>query len=640
MTDQSDTVDADLLDDDPILQLQADVAAKLAMLSDVVDTPIGFVRAGGSFDVSEVDFVSGTWIDRLVDVQEWLRLEVELSSDADDFVQRLVEALGVANLSKSIRTVEGFTAELTAPGLSQLYQRVDQASRLQRVFVEKYEEESGTRKSATKAWNDAWAEEPDTADSEPLKPVSATASTWRISDFTGKKLNLTPSYQRGDVWGATARQMLIESILRGIPLPSVILLRPEDPNQPHEVVDGKQRLTAILRFVGKHPLAIDRVEKADKHHKQDGVLLKAFSDDYPRFKQMWKMLEHQPITSAIEDEYFFPFKLRNSDEGLNGPLEPLQGKYFTQVTSLVINAADEDVLIEELFAGTPEYRIPVIVYKRASQGQIHEVFNLYNKQGMHLNAEEIRNAIFHELELTQATLDAAGDSDPRTNPKEIAPSLETIWPDVQQLGSTLRGYGFGSSRYRRTKVLAWVIATLLGDTNGKDLPSTARHIDDLLKRAKTDEGDPLNRPATVAGLFSWIAASARIHASFDDELWAPKFKDGGSGQKWQELQLVGSLVGIALAQAADPSGIEERVEESAEAIYAASATAELGEEQSEWARPGKTQTRSQWRFIAQVAKAVAELLSVDPIGASNTIRERYGSSGIDSLFAELDRDVK
>ncbi len=635
MTDSFNEIDD--LPDDPAAQFKGDISERLATLSDVADTPTEFDRTGGAFDASEVDFISGAWMGRLADVQGWLRLDNELSTaSADEFVAGMVSALGLDAEKAIDRT--GLSLQLTIAGLGQLYERADQAVRLQQIFLEKYEEESGTRAAATKAWLDAWDDEPDTEASEPMQPVSAVADTWRISDFTGKKLNLTPSYQRGDVWGAPARQMLIESILRGIPLPSVILLRPETPGSPHEVVDGKQRLTAILRFVGKHPLAVDRVKIADKHHGQDGELLKAFQKDYPKFKRMWKLLQHQPVTSKVEDEYFFPFKLRNNDRGLHGPLEPLQGKYFTQIKEHGIHAADEAVLIEELFEGTPEYRIPVIVYKRASQSQVHEVFNLYNKQGMHLNAEEIRNAIFHELELTRATLVAAGDSDPRTAVQDIAPALAGVWSDVEHLGATLRSYGFGESRYRRTKVLAWVIATLLGDTDGKDLPSTARHIDDLLKRATKKSTDPLNKSATVAELFKWIAASARIHASYDEELWSPKFKDGSVGQKWQELQLVGSLVGVAIAYAEDPHGIEDRVESAAGAIFAASATADQGEERSVWARPKKTQTRTQWVFIAQIAKAVAELLGVDVSAASGEIRSRFGSSGVDSLLTVLEHD--
>lgn len=634
MTAGLDDIDDDV-PDDPITQLQSDIAERLATLSDVADTPTHFDRSGGSFDASEVDFASGSWMSRLADVQGWLHLDKELPTSADEFVEKLVAALGLAEPSKAIY-MRGSSPQLTVSGLGQLYERIDQAARLQRIFIEKYEEDSGTRAAATKTWAEAWDDDLEISDAEPLQPVSATAGVWPISDFTNKKLNLAPSYQRGDVWGATARQMLIESILRGIPLPSVILLRPEGPKLPHEVVDGKQRLTAILRFVGRHPVAVERVAAADERHKQDGALAKAFRDDYLKFKRMWKALEHQQVTTKVEDEFFFPFRLRNNPRGLNGSLEPLQGKYYTQIRQYEVDVADDTVTIKDLFETTTEYKIPVIVYRRASQSQIHEVFNLYNKQGMHLNAEEIRNAIYHELDITRATLVAAGDSDPRAGVRDIAPALEEDWQEIEHLGTTLRSYGFGESRYRRTKVLAWVIATLLGDTDGKDLPSTARHIDELLKRATEKASDPLNNPRTVAALFTWVSKSAMIHASYDEELWSPKFKDGATGQKWQELQLVGSLVGIAIACAADPDGIEERVEAAAGEIFSASATADLGDEESLWARPKKTQTRTQWVFIARVAEAVVSLLEVDVNAASNEIRKRFGSSGVESLLAVLD----
>lgn len=630
---------SDELPEDPAFQPQRDIAERLATLSEVVDTPTDFDMSSGSFDAAEVDFASGTWMQRLAEVQGWLRLDEDLPQDADSFVTGLVAALGLDPATAIEAT--GAYPQLTVAGLDQLYERLSQAVQFQQVFTETYSEDSATRASATEAWIAAWDDEPDSMESGPLKPVSAVAETWRVSDFIGysQKINLNPSYQRGDVWGTPARQLLIESILRGIPLPSIILLKPNDPTADYEVVDGKQRLTAILRFVGKHEVAVTHVKRVDDEHKLEGKLLATFWNDYPRFRRMWKSLTHQSLTSKVEDEYYFPFKLRNNNKGLYGPdLEPLQGKYFTQITDCVIEAAEERVLVRDLFYGTVQYRVPVILYKKADQRQIHEVFHLYNKQGMHLNAEEIRNAIYHELELTRATLAAAGDSD---NPTAVAPSLVKVWSDVEHLGSTLQSYGFGESRYRRTKVLAWAVATLLGDNNGKDrLPSTARHIDDLLKRVQDNPADPLHKQSTVAALFRWIADSARIHASYGDELWSPKFKDGADGQKWLELQLIGSLVGIAIAHAADPDGIEAKIETAADSIFKASATADQGERRSVWARPRKTQTKTQWTFIANVAKAVTDLLDVDPHAASEKIRKSFGSSGVESLLTVIIDDAK
>ena len=52
----------------------------------------------------------------------------------------------------------------------------------------------------------------------------------------------------------------------------------------------------------------------------------------------------------------------------------------------------------------------MITYKQVTSEQIHEVFSLYNKQGKHLNAEEIRNALYHHLAFMKALVVTAGDS--------------------------------------------------------------------------------------------------------------------------------------------------------------------------------------------------------------------------------------
>lgn len=636
----------DDLEDDPIAQVETDLAERIAALSDQTDTPDEFNQGGLAFSPEEVDFASTTWMARLADVQGWLRLGQDLDlENPNTFVSSLLTALGLEATEIDPDSPPG-VPRLTLKASRRLLERVDQAERIQRDFVQ-HLADSENLKVASDLWREAWDEEPEVQEAEPLEPVSATTAVWPIYQFTHKKLNLTPSYQRADVWTTGARQALIESILRGIPLPSVILLKPLVPGQPHEVVDGKQRLTAILRFVGRHPLALERVELADNFHGQGGILLDAFKKDYPKFKKMWKALQHESITSRLEDEYYFPFRLGANEAVFRGALEPLKGKYFTQITQSVISVADEQMTVGDLFEAVVAYQIPVIEYKKANQSQIHEVFKLYNKQGVHLNAEEIRNAVFHELELTKATLVAAGDSSLRSSSEleEIAPSLVTVWSDVAHLGDTLRAYGFGASRYRRTKVLSWVLATLLGDTGGKDLPSTSRHIEDLLKKAQGSFDKPgaavrlnnttLQNPQVVSKLLHSTAMAIRLHAVYEDELWAPQFKDGGSGQKWQELQLIGSILGVLIAYLAEPETAEGRVEEHAGAVFRESSEAGRGEGESIWARPKKTQTKEQWKYIARVARRVAEILEADPVAVSAKVRSDFGSSGIDSLLAMI-----
>ncbi len=62
-----------------------------------------------------------------------------------------------------------------------------------------------------------------------------------------KELILNPDFQRNNVWKHRQECELIESILMGIPLPIIYLF--ELPDGRKQVVDGRQRITAILKFL-------------------------------------------------------------------------------------------------------------------------------------------------------------------------------------------------------------------------------------------------------------------------------------------------------------------------------------------------------------------------------------------------------
>jgi len=69
-------------------------------------------------------------------------------------------------------------------------------------------------------------------------------------------LNMSPPYQRGEVWGDIRRRNLIKSIVSGIPIASIIIndrSRSKEWGDAEEgflaVIDGKQRMTAVLAFM-------------------------------------------------------------------------------------------------------------------------------------------------------------------------------------------------------------------------------------------------------------------------------------------------------------------------------------------------------------------------------------------------------
>ena len=70
----------------------------------------------------------------------------------------------------------------------------------------------------------------------------------QILDFVREKkwMNLRPEYQRRLVWSKEKKSLFIESLLMNIPVPPVFLY--ENDLNRYEVMDGQQRLNAILEF--------------------------------------------------------------------------------------------------------------------------------------------------------------------------------------------------------------------------------------------------------------------------------------------------------------------------------------------------------------------------------------------------------
>jgi len=62
-----------------------------------------------------------------------------------------------------------------------------------------------------------------------------------------RELNLQPSYQRNYIWQEDKASKFIESLLLGIPIPTIFWS--ENENNTFEVIDGQQRLTSLDKFL-------------------------------------------------------------------------------------------------------------------------------------------------------------------------------------------------------------------------------------------------------------------------------------------------------------------------------------------------------------------------------------------------------
>src|SRR4051794_5392989 len=73
---------------------------------------------------------------------------------------------------------------------------------------------------------------------------------WFLEAYASGQLVLNPPFQRRTVWSDRYRRFFIDSILRNFPSPAVFIewrIHPGAPTQ-YNVIDGKQRLTALIDF--------------------------------------------------------------------------------------------------------------------------------------------------------------------------------------------------------------------------------------------------------------------------------------------------------------------------------------------------------------------------------------------------------
>jgi hypothetical protein len=106
---------------------------------------------------------------------------------------------------------------------------------------------------------------------------------YRVSDFVGWQregmLELNPNFQRRSVWKKGAKSFLIDTILRGFPVP-IIFLRDKKTDlktlrAQRDVVDGQQRIRTLLSFIDPALLhdfdpQRDDFEISKTHNKEQG----------------------------------------------------------------------------------------------------------------------------------------------------------------------------------------------------------------------------------------------------------------------------------------------------------------------------------------------------------------------------------
>jgi hypothetical protein len=165
--------------------------------------------------------------------------------------------------------------------------------------------------------------------------------TWTISDllkiYEEKRLNLSPPYQRNEVWTAKAQQKLLESILKGKPIPSFFLLKKAEDS--FEMIDGQQRARTVIGYWKN--LIVDHENLTFAQRVEKGRVRRRASADFLEYRLSITIVTEIHDDESIEEYYAL---LNSSGLRLNRP-ELKKAEYFTtNFLKLILECTADDTL--------------------------------------------------------------------------------------------------------------------------------------------------------------------------------------------------------------------------------------------------------------------------------------------------------
>ena len=87
-----------------------------------------------------------------------------------------------------------------------------------------------------------------------LNRISLSSTDWTTETILNQlergNIDLSPRFQRRDAWKRDRKSRFIESLILNLPVPQIVLAEHKDQRGKFLVLDGKQRLTALLKFAG------------------------------------------------------------------------------------------------------------------------------------------------------------------------------------------------------------------------------------------------------------------------------------------------------------------------------------------------------------------------------------------------------
>jgi len=158
------------------------------------------------------------------------------------------------------------------------------------------------------------------------------------------ELVLAPKFQRREVWSDKARSYLIDTIIRGKPIPKIYMRQdtnPETRRTVREIVDGQQRLRSVLTFI-KDGFKISKAHHEDFGGKYFSALDKNTQRDILKYEFVVDLLQDMP-----DNEVYDVFARINTYSERLKPQELRNARWFGEFKSSVYLLAKEFVTFLE-----------------------------------------------------------------------------------------------------------------------------------------------------------------------------------------------------------------------------------------------------------------------------------------------------
>lgn len=176
-----------------------------------------------------------------------------------------------------------------------------------------------------------------------LEMATFSRGIYRIAQFVKwndeEQLVLQPKFQRRAAWEPAARSYLIDTVVRGLPIPKVYLrkvVHPKTKLMAYEVVDGQQRLRAILDFCAGD-LVLSRRHNSELGDATFSMLLDPVRRMFLNYEISTEVME-----KATDPEVWAMFERLNTYTLTLNRQERLNAKWFGYFKQIAYTLAAEE----------------------------------------------------------------------------------------------------------------------------------------------------------------------------------------------------------------------------------------------------------------------------------------------------------